>query len=215
MVYVYIILDIQVHEGGYHWGGHSAMQSHVPWGHFWGDWPPAVADLLCIWHRGPLIPVIRCPSCWDVGMSMFMLTFYSCWLFCLLSVCWICHISCLSVECSKVNRIKHSFKSKQAKKIANDMFSVLLSISFHVNVSIGEKKTACIHKIGRSLSCKASVRLAAFKRGWTIEYRFTNSLHTCFMYTDYEKNYGYGVFRWSGVWRCGSFVWPLIRTIQT
>jgi len=66
MVYVSIILDIQVHEGGYHWGGHSAMQSHVPW----GDWPPAVADLLCLWHRGPLIPVIRCPSCWDVGMSM-------------------------------------------------------------------------------------------------------------------------------------------------
>ena len=129
-------LDIQVHAGGYHSGGHSAMQSHVPWGHLWGDWPPAVADLLCLWHRGPLIPVIRCPSCWDVGMLMFMLTFYSCWLFCLLSAC-----CCLSVECSKVNRIKHCFKSKQAKKNSKRVFSVLLSISCHVNVSIGEKNS--------------------------------------------------------------------------
>lgn len=96
------------------------------------------SDTEALWYLSSDVPAVEMLECH--GMSMFMLTLYSCWLFCLLSVCWICHISCLSVECSKVNRIKHSFKSKQAKKIANDMFSVLLSISFHVNVSIGEKK---------------------------------------------------------------------------
>ncbi len=55
MVYVSTILEYTstIEVGRYLFlGGHSAMQS-LPWGHLWGDWPPAVADLLCLWHRGP------------------------------------------------------------------------------------------------------------------------------------------------------------------
>lgn len=129
------------------------------------------SDTEALWYLSSDVPAVEMLEC-----QWFMLTFYSCWLFCLLSVCWICHISCLSVECSKVNRIKHSFKSKQAKKNSKRyVFRVVVHLIPCQCLHWG-KKAACIHKIGRSLSCKASVRLAAFKRGWTIEYRFTKWL---------------------------------------
>ena len=126
------------------------------------------SDTEALWYLSSDVPAVEMLECqWSCSRSILA----GC------SVYWVCAESVISVAYQlsvqkwiESNTVLNQWK--QAKKIANDMFSVLLSISFHVNVSIGEK-TSSIHKIGRSLLCKASVRLAAFKRGWTIEYRFT------------------------------------------